>query len=288
MCFRSFEAAKDSNFSVRIEKRKRREETGNPEDASSLNRRQKRPKLAHQSSGGPGIQKLKSLLRQTRRLLAKDNLAADVRVGTERRIKSLEADLAKAELAKKERTLAVRYHKVKFFERQKVVRKLKQAKKNLASVSANDPRKKEIESSIFELRLDLNYILHYPKTKKYISLFPPEVRQGGSNSASKLTERETDRAREEVRSWIRGQMQKGELSQEPETYIDSTDPGVKRSKGPRTEAWDARGESRTEAKKSAKTPVSQVEVEEDAFFEDEEDEDEVESSESSDSSDEES
>jgi len=64
---------------------------------------------------GSRLQKLKSLLRQTRRLLAKDNLAADVRVGTERRIKSLETDLAKAELAKKERTLAVRYHKVKFF-----------------------------------------------------------------------------------------------------------------------------------------------------------------------------
>jgi hypothetical protein len=44
-----------------------------------------------------------------------DNLAADVRVETERRLKALEADLEAAELGKKERTLAVRYHKVKFF-----------------------------------------------------------------------------------------------------------------------------------------------------------------------------
>src|SRR6267154_4955500 len=63
----------------------------------------------------PGVQKIKSSLRQTRRLLAKEHLAADVRVETERRLKALEADLARAETAKKERTYAVKYHKVKFF-----------------------------------------------------------------------------------------------------------------------------------------------------------------------------
>ncbi|KAJ3018250.1 hypothetical protein NUW54_g382 [Trametes sanguinea] len=80
----------------------------------------------------PGVQKIKAAIRQTRRLLAKDNLAADVRVTTERRLKSLEADLAKAEQARLERTMATRYHKIKFFERQKVVRKLNQTKRKLA------------------------------------------------------------------------------------------------------------------------------------------------------------
>lgn len=42
----------------------------------------------------------------------KENLAADVRVTTERRLKSLEGDLARAERAKTERAMAVRYHKV--------------------------------------------------------------------------------------------------------------------------------------------------------------------------------
>lgn len=63
----------------------------------------------------PGVQKIKSSLRQTRRLLSKENLAADVRVETERRLKALEADLARAETARKERTYAIKYHKVKFF-----------------------------------------------------------------------------------------------------------------------------------------------------------------------------
>jgi len=63
----------------------------------------------------PGVQKIKSSLRQARRLLAKENLAANVRVETERKIKALEADLIKAQNARQERAMAVKYHKVKFF-----------------------------------------------------------------------------------------------------------------------------------------------------------------------------
>ena len=42
-------------------------------------------------------------------------MAADVRVETERRQRALEADLAKAERARKEKVLAQRYHHIKFF-----------------------------------------------------------------------------------------------------------------------------------------------------------------------------
>ncbi|KAJ6631369.1 hypothetical protein B0H10DRAFT_1978409 [Mycena sp. CBHHK59/15] len=170
----------------------------------------RRPKPANESTAAPGVQKLKSSLRQTRRLLAKDNLAADVRVETERRLKALEADLEQAEASKKERALAVRYHKVKFFERQKVVRKLNQTKKK---ITASDTP--QLQSALKELRVDLNYILHYPKTKKYISLFPPELRKGEE------VELPVDPAREEVRSWIGTQMENGELPAEPELNLDS-------------------------------------------------------------------
>jgi hypothetical protein len=63
----------------------------------------------------PGVQKLKAALRQTRRLLAKENLAADTRVVAERKLKAQEAELAAAETARTEKAMAVRYHKVKFF-----------------------------------------------------------------------------------------------------------------------------------------------------------------------------
>lgn len=212
-----------------------------------------------ESTSAPGVQKLKASLRQTRRLLAKDNLAADVRVETERRLKALEAELHQAEIANKERAMAVRYHKVKFFERQKVTRKLKQAKARLKSASGSE--KELIASEVSALRVDLNYTLHYPKSQKYISLFPPEVRKG-TVAPSQEDAAATAKAREEIRSWIRLRMEKGELSVEPELHMDSrndarqvTEPSIradrKQKNGP----------------KNSFRPVGDL-VEDDAFFED--------------------
>jgi len=61
---------------------------------------------------------------------------------------------------------------------------------------------------------------HYPKTKKYISLFPPEVRKGEKPSTASLAEaKKTNADREEVRAWIREQMKHGQLPTEPEHEI---------------------------------------------------------------------
>ncbi len=188
----------------------------------------------------PGVQKIKAALRQTRRLLAKDKLAADVRVATERRLKSLEGDLARAEQARIERTLATRYHKIKFFERQKVLRKLAQAQRKLdgegdGGEALGKKERRRLEKQVGELRVDLNYVLHYPKAKKYISLFPPEARKGGDGEGGNDEEMdedeekgkaETDRQREEIRTWVREQMETGALSSEPEVEIGKSEGGT--------------------------------------------------------------
>ncbi|TFY77323.1 hypothetical protein EWM64_g6688 [Hericium alpestre] len=205
-------------------------ESKSNEDASPKHWRRKKDPI-------PGVSKLKAAIRQTRRLLAKDKLAADVRVETERRLKSLETDLANAQVAKKERNLAVRYHRVKFFgafyriyvvdlaelrqDRQKLTRKIKQTKKQLAADDLSRKARKSLESILFELRVDVHYVLNYPKTEKYISLFPPEVRHTpGAYPVHSVTSEEktiTDARREELRDWIRPKMQAGEMSAEPET-----------------------------------------------------------------------
>jgi hypothetical protein len=59
-------------------------------------------------------------------------LAANVRVETERRLKALEAELGQAEQAKKERTLSVKYHKVKFFGISFLELELQRNHKNIA------------------------------------------------------------------------------------------------------------------------------------------------------------
>ncbi|KAF8911563.1 hypothetical protein CPB84DRAFT_1671941 [Gymnopilus junonius] len=228
-------------------------------------RRHRHRSAPEQTTTAPGVQKVKAALRQTRRLLAQDNLAADVRVETERRLKGLEVELQQAETSKKERAFAVRYHKVKFFERQKVTRKLTRAKKALES-TVDASEKKKLSTELHDLRVDLNYIQHYPKTKKYISLFPPEVRKGEKVSvASQADTERTNKEREELRKWIREQMEQGDLPGEPELELPSTH-GKSRA-----QKWPQQGTSapaKAEAKKLD-------DVQEDDFFgEDDEDKDE--------------
>ncbi|KAJ1306035.1 hypothetical protein OPQ81_010748 [Rhizoctonia solani] len=154
----------------------------------------------------PGIQKIKSALRQTHRLLRKENLAADVRIASERRLKSLEADLAKAEIRKKERTMAVRYHKIKFFDKRKVTRKINQTKRALEAPGLDKKERKKLQKELLSHRVDLNYILNYPKLDKYIALYP----------SSESSDDQTVKLREERRLFVRQAMERGEMDAEPE------------------------------------------------------------------------
>ncbi|KAA1476950.1 hypothetical protein DENSPDRAFT_758160, partial [Dentipellis sp. KUC8613] len=248
---------------------------GEPSTSATKDARRK-PKKQFQAkeTAAPGVSKLKSALRQARRLLAKDALAANVRVETERRVKALEADLAKAEAAGKERTLAVRYHKIKFFDRQKLVRKIKQTKKQLEASDLTSKSRKSLEATLFELRVDLNYVTNYPKTEKYISLFPPEVRQGSSaepvHAAPSADKSATDAKREELRDWIRKRMQAGELSAEPET-LERTHVEI----GTGVDVWKQKDTKSVKGKAKAKNASgekrsSAIGVQGDEFFEDDE------------------
>ena len=110
---------------------------------------------------------------------------------TERRLKALELELQQAELVKKERGFALRYHKIKFFgaflqpllrkvlmpfpERQKVTRKLKQVKKGIESES-NAASEIKFSSELDNLRVDLNYIL-VRTFLHHLILFPTGITQ---------------------------------------------------------------------------------------------------------------
>ncbi|KAK7052847.1 18S rRNA maturation protein [Paramarasmius palmivorus] len=218
----------------------------------------------------PGVQKIKAAIRQTRRLLAKEKLAADVRVNTERKLKSLEADLAKAEESRKEKALATKYHAIKFFERKKVTRKINQVKKKLSEASGSSSKEK-LEAELSNLRLDLNYILHYPKLKKYIALFPPEVRQGSKPSPETSSENATtDAEREEIRRWIREEMEKGTMALEPEHAEDSGQL-PKAKAGP--SKWDKKSIGQPHRHKEVKEVEEESSSEKDDFFEDDGDDD---------------
>ncbi|GAA5834571.1 hypothetical protein JCM9279_004357 [Rhodotorula babjevae] len=159
------------------------------------------------------VSKLKAQLRQTKRLLARGDLNPDVRTTSERRLALLEDELVKAEQSNVEKKMVQRYRGVKFFERQKLLRKIKQAKKALADA----PDSSEAQSTLLDARVDLYYVLRYPKTDKYVALFPDGVYSpfvAPSSLPADATPAETKR--QTLRAAIRTRLDKGELPAEVE------------------------------------------------------------------------
>lgn len=123
--------------------------------------------------------KTKSNLRQAKRLLdrvnkyysnkllsfinysVQPNLPSDKIVETKRKIKALEYELNKSKESEIEKKYSIKYHKIKFFEKRKLVRLINKYKKNDNVVESDN---------VNENRIKLNYVIHYPKNEKYISI----------------------------------------------------------------------------------------------------------------------
>ena len=188
----------------------------------------KRASSVSTNSEGPvlGVSKLKSQLRQAKRLLLKDGLTPELRSTTEKKISQLQASIETVPSKEQERKNAIKYHRIKFFDRTKVARRLKKVTSELDQLnSAENPReteKQKLELQAQHLRIDLNYIRHYPKHLKYVSLCPGgQYKDHATTTPSSLpeiapTSKDADELRNYVRNFIRHSMQSGTLSETPE------------------------------------------------------------------------
>ena len=118
---------------------------------------------------------------------------------------------------------------------------------------------------------DISIIQHYPKSQKYISLFPPEVRQGDTSSTPATEEAaKTAQTREEIRSWVRSCMEKGELLMVPDI-----DPPPELKSKTKQKDWRGLVNVKKPDKTKAKSKVVLEEegdaIEQDDFFGDDED-----------------
>lgn len=136
--------------------------------------------LMHGSAG------IKKKIRDITRLLSKDTLPADVKIANERALKTLKLELEKVQTDNKAKKLAAKYHKVRFFERKKAMRFYKKSEKaikdieeQIANCKESDgeeikelKKKLKKEKRVFEhCKVDLAYVLNFPKTEKYIALY---------------------------------------------------------------------------------------------------------------------
>lgn len=118
------------------------------------------------------INPLKSRIRSLQRLLKhKENLPADVRLNHERELASCRYELDEAEAEKKKSDMIGKYHMVRFFDRQKATRKLRQTKRKVQE--ADDAQEKAIwEKKVHEAEVDVNYAQYYPLDQAYSALYP--------------------------------------------------------------------------------------------------------------------
>lgn len=126
---------------------------------------------------GSGTSKISKKIRDIERLLAKrrDNLPANVIVENERALAALKVEKKNAVKVQKVKKNAKKYHMVRFFEKKKALRKYKQAKKEYDQLISSDSEKKEIKKAkklLSHCEVDLAYVVYFPKSEKYISLYP--------------------------------------------------------------------------------------------------------------------
>ncbi|XP_064404550.1 uncharacterized protein LOC135349849 isoform X2 [Halichondria panicea] len=139
--------------------------------------------------GGESISKKRSLkqqIRDTQRLLTKEDLPETVRLTKERVLKSLHGELNDKASQRQKQKISKKYRMVKFFDKRKVVRRLSRACKEFSEGGLTEDERSELSVMIQRLIQELNYTVHFPPDEKYISLYPSST----PSSESALTKRE--------------------------------------------------------------------------------------------------
>ncbi|GIZ39541.1 hypothetical protein CKM354_000292200 [Cercospora kikuchii] len=129
------------------------------------------------------VNDLKSNIRSLRRLLTGPKAAAlpaTVRAEKERALRTAEQDLAREQYAKKRNDIIARWHKIRFFDRQKAERRLKKARKALRDDEDNE----ELREKVKERENEVNYAMYYPLDQDYVPLFPTRRKKEDEQDAT--------------------------------------------------------------------------------------------------------
>ena len=129
------------------------------------------------------------MIRNLERCIRKKVERGESIVELKARLKKLKSEKSGADAKKKEKKNASKYHMVKFVERQKVVRKIHAVDKKLADeAQAVHEDRDELVGTRGDLVHDLAYILYFPSSMKYISLF--EAAEAADDSVSQRKQQE--------------------------------------------------------------------------------------------------
>ncbi|CEG39534.1 efg1p_yarli ame: full=rrna-processing protein efg1 [Plasmopara halstedii] len=129
------------------------------------NARSKKPQQAKK------LPSLKNRIRGIERFLSRGGLNDATRREKKAELEQLREEQAIKDKLAVEKKNAEKYKKSRFFERVKVMRKLRQAKHGIEQAS-DDAERVEYEKKFKAYQEEMMYIYYYPKSEPYLSLFP--------------------------------------------------------------------------------------------------------------------
>ncbi|KAG7401025.1 hypothetical protein PHYBOEH_003220 [Phytophthora boehmeriae] len=137
-------------------------------------------KKPHQAKKVPS---LKNRIRGLERFLVRGGIPDATRRAKKAELEQLKEEHEKKDQVATEKKNAEKYKRPRFFERVKVMRKLRQTKTLIEKVRKTEDKAERAkhEKKFQTYREEMMYIYYYPKTEPYISLFPsaphPEEKQ---------------------------------------------------------------------------------------------------------------
>lgn len=151
-----------------------------------------------------GANKIKKRIRDLERLLSRkrETLPDTIIVEKERTLEALKLELENAKMRSKIKHNAKKYHMVRFFERKKALRRYKKAFEDFKKSNGDESCAKDLLTK----KIDLCYVVNFPKTEKYIALYPASGENADSDGFKK-----TEIRRKAFRDLVAKQLKEGSL-----------------------------------------------------------------------------
>ena len=118
-----------------------------------------------------------------------------LRQSMEKRLATLREESEANRRKHQEKKYAMRYHKIRFFERIKIERQISKILKQLKENPEDDDVRRGLKKRLVAAEEDLEYVLHFPKGEKYVSL----LKEAEESEAQEHLEAERKRLRAKVK-----------------------------------------------------------------------------------------
>ena len=129
--------------------------------------------------------------RSLERLLKSGKLPESARAQKENELAELLQQAQRTKRVEREKLNSRKYHGVKFFERRKLERRIESLKRKLGDGSSGGGEAERLEEQLRTAEHDRLYVLHFPRNKKYLSLFPSS--DADNEAVAKLRKKIRDR-----------------------------------------------------------------------------------------------